>query len=53
MLEIVETLQKSTLFTDWKTQHPNAFLSHLFCQISNTLDTKGEWEIGYYDSSKV
>lgn len=53
--EIHAQLLKNSLFQTWKKNHTNSFLSHFFCQLSNTLVEKTSWEIGYYnpDHNKI
>ena len=47
--EFLDNLQKDKLFEDWKKQNSDVFLSHFFCQIDKDLNSKSNWEAGYYN----
>jgi len=42
----LETLQASEEFKQWHKEHPNAFLSHVFCMLD---DNKEDWQVGYHN----
>ena len=52
---LLDSLQKSIVFTSWKKEHDKSFVSHFFIPITSSFEQKGEWEIGYYiiDTQKV
>ena len=49
--EIIANLQQDQLFQKWSLQHPQAFLSHLFCPLNDQLLSINNWELGYFDPS--
>ena len=51
--DVCESLQKDSLFQDWKKQHKTSFLSHFFCSVNNEFKAKTNWEIGYYNPESV
>lgn len=53
--DIYQLLLKNSLFQTWKKNHVSSFLSHFFCQLSNTLEQKTLWEVGFYnpESNKI
>lgn len=46
--EIVEKVEKSEAFREWKKQHKDSFLVHLFMM----YDEKESYQVGYYDKKK-
>ncbi len=48
--QLLQSLEKEPLFSDWRKRHQQSFLSHFFCPISAKGELKSDWEIGYYDS---
>lgn len=47
--QIIANLQQNELFQQWSLQHPEAFLSHLFCPLNDQLLSINNWELGYFD----
>lgn len=48
-IDIVEKIEESKQFQDWKKEHPNWFLAHGFLQPEESPD----WQLGYSDGEKV
>lgn len=46
--QLLNLLQKDTLFQDWQKQHGKSYLTHFFCPISAKGELKSTWEIGFY-----
>jgi hypothetical protein len=42
-------LERVVVFSDWKGKHQSFILSHFFVQLNSNLETKSDWEIGYFD----
>jgi len=49
--QILANLQQNELFQRWSLQHPEAFLSHLFCPLNDQLLSISNWELGFFDPS--
>lgn len=49
--QLLNLLQKETLFQDWQKQHGKGYLTHFFCPISAQGELKSAWEIGYFTPS--
>ena len=47
--QLLNLLQKETLFQDWQKQHGKGYLTHFFCPISAKGELKSFWEIGFYN----
>ena len=47
--EVITKLLEDSLFKDWIAKDSNAFLSHFFCPLTANLETKTNWEVGYFD----
>jgi hypothetical protein len=47
--DFLKNLQKDKLFKDWVSHNDGVFLSHFFCQIDKDLNSKSNWEVGYYN----
>lgn len=48
--EILQKLQESSEFKEWKQKHPDAFLAHAFVMMDET--NKNVWQLGYYNKEK-
>ena len=48
--KIIETVEASETFADWKKEHSKAHLCHAFIMTDNKGN--GEWQIGYYIPDK-
>lgn len=46
---LLQDLEQSKVFLDWKKEHPKSFLSHFFVQINSELKEKTNWDVGYYN----
>ncbi|MBI2669295.1 hypothetical protein HYX14_05635 [Candidatus Woesearchaeota archaeon] len=44
--ELVQALSQDSLFQQWQQQHPEGYLSHLFCVLAPEPQN---WELGHYD----
>ncbi|MBT4935894.1 PepSY domain-containing protein [Candidatus Woesearchaeota archaeon] len=53
--DVITSLTHDSLFSDWKKQHENTFMTHFFCSLSPDFVPKTTWEIGFYnkDSKKI
>ena len=47
--EMLEKIENSKPYKSWKREHPQGYLSHFFCPITQDCELKGNWEIGFYD----
>ena len=47
--EILGKIHDNKEFKSWKKKHPQGYLSHFFCPISQDCQLKSDWEIGFYD----
>ncbi len=50
--ELQQSLHSSQVFKEWVSNHPQAYLSHLFSTITSALEQKSSWEIGYFNPEK-
>lgn len=48
-VEMLKKIESDVQFKSWKKKHPQGYLSHFFCPISQDCQLKGDWEIGFYD----
>ncbi len=46
-MKILEKLQKSPVFIEWREDNKESFLSHVFTMLENGKEL--EWQIGYYN----
>jgi hypothetical protein len=51
--EILNSLKNNQLWKKWNKQHPQSFLSHLFCSITDDFKAKTNWDIGFHDGNKI
>ncbi|MBI2146392.1 PepSY domain-containing protein [Candidatus Woesearchaeota archaeon] len=49
MKELIASLRRDSLFQSWQQQHPEAYCTHLFCQITSDGTSQSPWEMGFYD----
>lgn len=47
--ELLTKLKEDELHQNWNKEHPDNFLSHLFCQIDSECKLKSGWETGFFD----
>jgi hypothetical protein len=50
-VEMLKKIEIDTQFKNWKKKHPQGYLSHFFCPISQDCELKGDWEVGFYDAA--
>jgi hypothetical protein len=52
--EVLDKLEKDSLYVDWRKRHQEDYLTHFFCQYGNS-QVKSPWEIGFFDpkTSKI
>ena len=48
--EILRKIYENKDFKNWKKKHPEGYLSHFFCPITQDSQLKSDWEIGFYDA---
>ena len=55
VISLLDSLKNSTIFSSWKKEHENTFLSHFFVPITSSFTQKDSWEIGFFlqDTKKV
>jgi hypothetical protein len=49
--EAFSNVENSDVFKEWKKAHSNAYLAHLFANITPQL-TLSDWQVGYYDKKR-
>jgi len=47
---LVDDLEKSKVFIEWRQKHNDSFLSHVFGRVGPDISLKDNWDIGYYDT---
>lgn len=47
--DMLGKIENSKPYKSWKREHPQGYLSHFFCPITQDCELKGDWEIGFYD----
>lgn len=47
--ELIKELESSEVFKEWKKEHSEVYLSHLFKQVNSNIEDKTDWDIGYYN----
>ncbi len=47
--ELLQHITKDSLYQQWIKQHPQAYLSHFFCQVDQQFSVKSDWDIGFYE----
>lgn len=50
MLELLHTLEESSIFKSWKQEHPDYYLSSCFATYDN--NKKPEWQFHFYNKKK-
>lgn len=46
--ELLQHITQDSLYQQWIKQHPQAYLSHFFCQVDQQFSVKSDWDIGFY-----
>jgi hypothetical protein len=46
---LLQDLEQSQVFLNWKKDYSKSFLSHFFVQINSELKEKTGWDVGYYN----
>lgn len=49
--EILEKVEQSKEYKSWGKKHPQGYLSHFFCAVTQDCELKSDWEIGFYDAN--
>ncbi|MFW5747071.1 MAG: hypothetical protein ACOCWQ_05995 [Nanoarchaeota archaeon] len=49
--DVISVVEESVPFAEWKAQHPDAYLAHVFVMVEGTVTD--EWQVGYVDGGKV
>ena len=49
--EMLQRVEQSKEYLAWKKKHPQGYLSHFFCPVSQKCELKSDWEIGFYDAN--
>ncbi len=47
--ELLQHITQDSLYQQWIKQHPQAYLSHFFCQVDSQFSVKSDWDIGFYE----
>lgn len=47
--ELLQHITQDSLYQQWIKQHPQAYLSHFFCQVDQQFSVKSDWDIGFYE----
>lgn len=48
-------LKSNAIFKQWRELHSKSYLTHFFCQLNNTMQQLGLWEVGFFnpESDKI
>ncbi len=47
--ETLSLLQQTRLFSDWKKEHNNSYLTHFFSQLNWNNKEMTPWELGFFE----
>lgn len=53
--QLLQALRETSLFRQWKEQHPKAECSHFFCRLTAAGGLSSPWDIGFFnpDDGKI